>query len=337
MSTAHPCVGIIVNPSSGRDIRRLLSRASVFPSGEKINIVLRLLAGLGALGVAEVLLMPDDAGIAAGIVREAASARKGHPLPHVQTLPLAVEGSADDTRRAVRLMLEHGVDAIVVLGGDGTHRVVSGVCAQTPLLALSTGTNNAFPELREATPAGIALGLLVSGRVPRELALRRNKLIRVHYAGREEIALVDVCVAHQPFLGARAVWQPGDLSAIFVTFAEPRNIGLTSIVAWSLPVSRGDPWGAQLRFGPGGGTVLAPIAPGLVERIELREAARLAPNEPIMLPPSHGTIALDGEREFELDGAERALITLDLHGPLTLNVDATLTYAARQGLLRQHD
>jgi predicted polyphosphate/ATP-dependent NAD kinase len=327
-------IAIIVNPSSGRDIRRLLSRASVFPTGEKIHIVLRLLAGLGALGVAEALLMPDGAGIAAAILREAGE-HKGAPLPAVSILDLPVEGTADDTRRAVRAMLERGVGAIAILGGDGTHRVVAGLCGQTPLLALSTGTNNAFPELREATTAGMALGLLVSGRVPRDLALRRNKLLRVSYRGREEIALVDVCVARQLFLGARAIWQPGDLSQIFVTFAEPRGIGLTAIVAWSLPVSRGDPWGAQMRFGLGGGAVLAPIAPGLVERVEIAEAGRLLPGAPVALPPASGTVALDGERELEIDPADRVSVALDLAGPLSLNVDAVLSYAARQGLLRQ--
>lgn len=333
MST--PSVGIIVNPSSGRDIRRLLSRASVFPNGEKINLVLRLLAGLGALGVAEALLMPDGAGVAASIEREAAAARKGRPLPHVQRLAMPVEGSAEDTRCAVRLMRERGVGAIAVLGGDGTHRVVAGACGQTPLLALSTGTNNAFPELREATTAGLALGLLVTGRLPPGLALRRNKLLRVGHVGREEVALVDVCVARQRFLGARAVWQPADLSRIFVTFAEPRSIGLTAIVAWALPVSRGDQWGAQLRFGPGGDTVLAPIAPGLVERVAVAEAARLLPGQPVAMPPAAGTVALDGERELELDPAEPVTVALDLAGPLTLNVDAALSYAARQGLLRE--
>jgi predicted polyphosphate/ATP-dependent NAD kinase len=334
VSARQGTVGIIVNPSSGRDIRRLLSRASVFPNGEKINIVLRLLAGLGALGVAEALLMPDEAGIAAGIEREALAARKGRPLPHLQRLAMPVEGTADDTRRAVALMLERGVGAIAVLGGDGTHRVVAGACRQTPLLALSTGTNNAFPELREATTAGLALGLLVAGRVPPGLALRRNKLLRVRYRGREELALVDVCVARQKFLGARAVWQPSDLSRIFVTFAEPRSLGLTSIIAWSLPVSRSDQWGAQLRIGPGGGSVLAPIAPGLVERIEVAEVIRLMPAQPVELPPEAGTVALDGERELELDPAERLTVELDLGGPLTLNVNAALAYASRQGLLR---
>ena len=53
-------------------------------------------------------------------------------------------------------MVERDVAAIVVLGGDGTHRVVAAHCGDIPLLALSTGTNNAFPELREATVAGLA-------------------------------------------------------------------------------------------------------------------------------------------------------------------------------------
>ncbi len=327
-------VGIIVNPSSGRDIRRLLSRASVFPSSEKINIVIRLLAGLGALGVEQALLMPDDSGVAASIVREAELHSRTQRLPQVQIVNSGVEGTADDTRRAVRAMRERQVRAIAVLGGDGTHRVVSSECGRIPLLALSTGTNNAFPEMREATPAGLAMGLYVTGRVSAELALRRNKVLRVTNAGRSEIALVDAVVANQAFLGARAVTEPSDLRAMYVTFAEPRNIGLTSIVAWSLPVSRGDGWGAQLQFGPGGDVVTAPIAPGLVANIPLQSAERLPANQPITLPAAYGTIALDGEREFELDPADQATIMLDLHGPLTVNVDAVLTYAARQGLLR---
>ena len=44
-------VGIIANPASGRDIRRLVSHASVFPTAEKANMVQRVFAALGALGV----------------------------------------------------------------------------------------------------------------------------------------------------------------------------------------------------------------------------------------------------------------------------------------------
>lgn len=321
-----PLVGIVVNPSSGRDIRRLLSRASVVPTSEKIQIVLRLLAGLGAATPAEALLMPDPAGVAATIRREAAASAS--PLPPVHALDLPVEGTADDTRLAVAQMVERGVRAIVVLGGDGTHRVVAAAAGETPLLALSTGTNNAFPEMREATTAGLALGLYLAGRVPDAVALRRNKRLRVRHQGRDEIALVDVCVAGQPFLGARAVWEPGDLRRLFVAFADRRNIGLTAIAAWAAPTTREEPWGLDVQFGSGGNTVLAPIAPGLVRRIALRSAERLLPGTPVVFEPNQGTLALDGERELELVPGATVVVALELDGPLTLDIDAILAHVA---------
>ncbi|HEY5871002.1 MAG TPA: ATP-NAD kinase, partial [Candidatus Tectomicrobia bacterium] len=42
------CVGIIANPSSGKDIRRLVAHGSVFNNNEKVNIVRRVLLGLDA-------------------------------------------------------------------------------------------------------------------------------------------------------------------------------------------------------------------------------------------------------------------------------------------------
>lgn len=335
MTGAGPSVGIIVNPSSGRDIRRLLARASVFPTGEKINLVLRLLAALGAFDIGEALIMPDGSGIAAAIAREAAAEgrRRARHMPSVRPLAMPVTETAEDTARAVRIMAGAGVGAIAILGGDGTHRVVAAHCGDTPLLALSTGTNNAFPELREATTAGLAMALVVAGAVPPAVALRRNKLLRACYGERSELALVDVCVARQPFLGARAVWQPADLSRLFVTFGEPRGIGLSAIAGWALPVGRGDPWGAQLVFGPGA-QILAPIAPGLLETVPIASAERLLPDVPVTILTEAGTVALDGERELELDPGASLSVTLDLSGPLTIDIDATLGYAARHGLLR---
>ena len=71
-----------------------------------------------------------------------------------------------------------GAAAIVVLGGDGTHRVVAKACGDVPLCALSTGTNNAFPEMREATVAGLATGLVATGRAG-DGALRREVALAV--------------------------------------------------------------------------------------------------------------------------------------------------------------
>src|SRR5207253_9203820 len=106
---------------------------------------------------------------------------------------------------------------------------------------LSSGTNNVFPDLREATVTGLAAGLVALGRVPAGIALRRQKLLRIATStpGQpEEIALVDACVSTLTHVGARALWQPGTISEMAVTFAEPDAIGLSSVAGLLHPVRR---------------------------------------------------------------------------------------------------
>ncbi len=57
--TGGGTVGIIANPASGKDIRRLVAHGSTFDNNEKINIVRRVLLGLDAVGVSRVWFMPD--------------------------------------------------------------------------------------------------------------------------------------------------------------------------------------------------------------------------------------------------------------------------------------
>ena len=163
--SAEACVGIVANPASGRDIRRLVAGASVFGNADKAGMVFRLLAGLGAAGVERALMLPAGDGLSSTLHRQL-------DAPHAPTTRAASRSSrsstsrltstADDTTRAVELMCARGVDAIAVLGGDGTHRVVARACGDVPICALSTGTNNVFPEMREATVAGIATGLVAT-------------------------------------------------------------------------------------------------------------------------------------------------------------------------------
>ena len=170
-------VGIVANPESGCDVRRLVSCASVFPTSEKVSMVVRVLAALGSFGVKGALMMPDKSGIAAGVLRATLSqaATASEPWPEVQFLDQKIEHTADDTRLAVRAMLSAGVRIIVVLGGDGTHRVVASECGATPLVTLSTGTNNTFPDLREATIAGLAAGLCATGADVSEFRFQDNQ------------------------------------------------------------------------------------------------------------------------------------------------------------------
>ena len=56
-------VGIIANPASGKDIRRLVSQATVISNYEKTAIVKRVILGLDSTGVEEILIMPDYYGL----------------------------------------------------------------------------------------------------------------------------------------------------------------------------------------------------------------------------------------------------------------------------------
>jgi predicted polyphosphate/ATP-dependent NAD kinase len=118
-------VGIIANPASGKDIRRLVAYGSVFDNEEKVNIVRRILLGLEAAGVDEVLIMPDTYGIGARAL-DGLSRRKLRP--RVDIIQMEIGHSGVDSTLAARLLKEQGVGAIVVLGGDGTCRAVAKGC-----------------------------------------------------------------------------------------------------------------------------------------------------------------------------------------------------------------
>src|SRR5579863_2383188 len=178
--SAKPLVGIIANPVSARDIRRIVANANSLQLADRVNIVLRLLSSLAAGGIPRVLMMPDREGLK--VMLERHLARKQGPdaaLAAVEFLDMPVTARVDDTFRAARMMREASVDALIVLGGDGTHRAVVRECGQVPLAGLSTGTNNAYPELREPTIAGLAAGLYATGRVPSGEALASNKRLDI--------------------------------------------------------------------------------------------------------------------------------------------------------------
>ena len=76
-------------------------------------------------------------------------------------LPAAAEEPADDaldTISAARALRDKGCDVVITLGGDGTNRAFALGWRDAPLIPISTGTNNVFPVLCEATVAGAAAG-----------------------------------------------------------------------------------------------------------------------------------------------------------------------------------
>src|SRR5437588_11781315 len=109
-------------------------------------------------------------------------------------------------------MVTEGTRVIVCLGGDGTARVAASAAGDVPLLALSTGTNNVFPAVREATIAGLAAGLVATGSVPAQTACVRAKRLEVRAGDRVETALVDVAVSTERHVGSRAIWDPATVT-----------------------------------------------------------------------------------------------------------------------------
>lgn len=331
-------VGVIANPLSGRDIRRLVAKASVFPTAEKANMVQRMLGAFAAVGVDRVLLGTDLGGISAAVLRALQARRPSDPpWPDVEFLdqePLTQ--TATDTTLAVSRMVAAGARVIVCLGGDGTARVAAAACGDVPLLPLSTGTNNAFPQLREATVAGLAVGLVATASVETAVVTRRATMLEVRYSERTEIALVDACVSLAGYVGSRAVWDPLMLTELYCTFAEPDAIGLSSVAGLLCPSSREDPCGVALELCPPAEAtyvVRAPIAPGLVAPVGVRSWRRLAVGEEVGIATPRGVVAVDGEREVEF-GSGRPTVRLRADGPRCIDIRAVLTQAARDGLLR---
>ena len=114
-------VGIIPNPMSGRDIRRVVAQASVFPNTEKTSMVLRIIRAVGALGVERVLLSTDTFGIAAGVLREVRRLRPHHRARAAARDRVPDPAAADRAPRPTppsyaRMMAER------VLGGRGAAR-----------------------------------------------------------------------------------------------------------------------------------------------------------------------------------------------------------------------
>lgn len=318
-------VGLIVNPASGHDIRRLISAATVVDNAEKGAMTVRLLAGLGSAGVDEVLMMPADQTVARTIDRMITSMsvrRQGGPLPKLTVIDMPTHYQASDTIDALATMVEAEVSAICVMGGDGTQRLVHGRVGDIPVLPLSTGTNNAYPIWTEATVAGIAAGRVATGLISRESACIREKALEVTCAGRTEAALVDVAVISDTFTGARAIWHPDRIHEVVVTYADPTAIGLSSIVAAVIDLPRGSDHGAKLVIGDGP-IYSIPIAPGLVLDIPVAEVTEVWPGETVHLKDVAGTISVDGERELERYRSEHATVEF-VDGPWRIEVGRVL-------------
>ena len=328
-------VGIIANPQSGKDIRRLVALASSFSNNEKVLMLRRVMAGITAIGLDNILMFNDLGSLGAVAVD---GFRHENKNSKAQLFEVDASGETADSTKAACKLAELGVRCIIILGGDGTCRAVAKGCNKIPLIPLSTGTNNAFPFSWEGTVAGMAAALYALH--PRVYGSEKKvtKQLHVSLDGISESALVDIAIIKESFYGARAVWDIERVDSVALTRSEPGRLGLSSLGASLRPIDSNEPVGLWLKLGANRKSnrlILSPIGPGQVASAHVKGHEIINIGESVHYrAPADRALAFDGEREYLLSKGEDIEITLQLDGPTILNVPAILKKAAIRGDLQ---
>ena len=301
---------------------------------EKVNIIQRIMVVFNRMSDAQILFMDD----AYGMMYKAQENIRRLMKVEVNTdlLPFRPMLDQTDSAKAAGMLRDMGAKCIIVLGGDGTNRMVAKECGDVPLIPLSTGTNNVFPYMIEGTVAGLAALVAENDLDGSVLKTNRRKKLNIYKNGElVDTALIDVCVTNDTYVASRAVWDVDSIKELYVTVAKPDSIGMSAIAGSYTAITELQPEGFYLRCGePAEARTMAAIAPGLLRPVNIRESGRMQPGERIRLTTTAGMLALDGEREVEFRPKDVVEIELSLEGPYVVDVPATLNCAADNGLFR---
>lgn len=326
-------IGIIANPSSGKDIRRLVSYATVIDNQEKINILKRIVLAAQSFGADRIYFMPDSFQMGLRVRQDLKEEKVLRAECEMVEMPC--RDCTGDSTTAAKKMEELGAGCIVVLGGDGTSRAAAKGAVKTPLLPVSTGTNNVYPMMVEGTVAGMAAAF-AAGSDSREEVCSRDKRIELYVnGGLADIALIDAVITMDHCVGAKAIWDLSRIRDIIVTRCHPASIGFSAIAGSIAIVEPEDDFGYRITADPCGETVCAPVAAGLLQRFGI------GANERLLIDQEYGyelkencMAALDGERELVLRREDTLSFRITRNGPWRVDVRKTLEKACRDGLFR---
>ena len=314
-------LGIIVNPFSGRDVRRIAARASTSDHQEKQQQVTRLVLGALSMGVQRIFLANEP-------FRINEKAVENLPVRHqVEILRFKLQHSAQDTKTMCQQMWQAGCRVFIVLGGDGTSRIVASELPDSTILPLSTGTNNVFPYRVEASVAGVAAGLVATHKVTLA-ACQRCKRIRIKVGNQEESALIDAVLLRNDYIGSLLPFAAENLDTIILTRAEPASIGISPIGGYLMPSRFEDDFGVVVQCRPDAGRkVKVPISPGLHQDVGIANVGRLDLDQCVNIQ-GPGIIAVDGDRIIRLVGNEIASFRILRDGPRVIQAERVMAYAA---------
>lgn len=327
---------MVINPASGKDIRRIVAYGSLFGNQDKINLVIRIIRGLDSVlhRPLTVVYMPDPYYLGQSI-EEILRGKLEHVS--LSSLDMPLWGDETDTINFTDLAVQQGVEALVVVGGDGTNRAVAKKSGEVPIFPVAGGTNNTFAWEIEPTLVGMALGFFLEKAVDPQAILEKRKILRIRRSFPlppvSELALADVVLVKTDALGSRAVWEPELVELVVVTQSDPLKIGLSSLVGRVVTIDWREPRGAWLKTGSGGKLVAAPLAPGLVKTFSLQQFGFLEVGSSITLSGQEGVLALDGEREIRVRKKDSWEIKLEFTGPIRANIEKIMNLVQERSVL----
>lgn len=328
-----PSIGIIANPASGKDIRRLVSYATVIDNNEKLNMVKRIILAAQGMGVEHVYIMPDS--FQMGYTAAADLKLEEKLKANIHLLDMKITASMQDSTTAAKMMSDLAVPVILVLGGDGTSRAVCKGMNGPAILPLSTGTNNVYPSMIEATVAGMAAAYVsVVGDKSETCIVDKHIEVRVNGEFRD-IALIDALLADGISIGSRAIWDYSLIEHLIVTRSHPASIGFSSVAGSLNIVAPEDDFGAYVKFGGSNIRVKSAIAAGVISEFSIEEYGKIDVDKDYSIPiEKTSMVALDGEREIRVVEGDTLELRIKRGKVRRVLVNKTLELAKQSGFFK---
>lgn len=321
-------LGIVVNPMSGRDVRRVAAKASTSSHHEKQLQVTRLVLGALEMGASRIYLGNEPFRI---------NERAIENLPErdrVEILQYPLTHTAKDTAVMTSKMWDAGCRTFIVLGGDGTSRIVAKNLPEAVILPLSTGTNNVFPVFCEASIAGAAAGLIAARRLKAENHCYRCKQLHISVNGIDtDLALIDAVLLENDSIGSLLPFAADNIRQVFLTRAEPASVGISPIGGYLRTCRATDPFGVMVNCDTEAEeSVRVPLSPGLYGDIGIIDHEQMELGQSYLVKGS-GILAFDGDRSIQISTSDRVEVSVRQDGPWIIEPARILEIAAEHNLL----
>ena len=115
--------------------------------------------------------------------------------------------------------------------------------------------------------------------------------------------------------------------------ANTNALSLSSIGGQIHCIGPEEPRALYLELGEKGHPIVAPVAPGLIEKVFVRHHRVIETGEEIQIRSAPCVLGLDGERDFEVEPGRRTTLRVAEDGPRVVDVSRTMKAAVKAGVL----